>query len=222
MDHLPTPANPHNPIVVPYYDGELYDGKGFASYPARRGRKYVEFLPSNVDFLQKIELPDSIRFLKNIFHKLSLEGNLHHTAILDGVISLLYTVLVACSPSKGDWQSLEDDMIRAAEFVEDLSSRERLQQGVRLLKSLQLRHEQMLSKPTLFDAQRMLKGIYSDGDRERGEPIEAWRSFFQDLSFAMANDESWKTSKRTERTLHKEDSKSKGDMWNNAIQVGVC
>ena len=203
MDHLETPANPYYPIVVPYYGGELYDGKGFTSYPGRKGRKFIEFTPNRVEFLQKTGLPDSIRFLKELSRKLPLDKDEQHVLVLDGVISILYTVLTINSPSKEEWNSLQNDMISADEYTNDLTSPERMQEGVRLLKSLEQRHEKLLSEPTLFDAQSLLSGIYADGDEVCQEPVEAWMTFFQDLSFAMANDASWKASKRTKQNLHK-------------------
>jgi hypothetical protein len=105
MDHLPSPPNPCNPVILPYYEAEKFDGGDLMTYPGRCGRNIVEFIASKRQYLERRSVKDAIIFLMTTIASLSEEQESNFGNILRRLKDILKAILLALSDG-GDPQSL--------------------------------------------------------------------------------------------------------------------
>jgi hypothetical protein len=95
MDHLPTPENSYNPIVLPYREAEKFDGGDLITYPGRCGRSIGEFIASKRQYLDRRSVKDAIAFLTMTIASLSEEQISKFGNILYRLKYVLNAILLA-------------------------------------------------------------------------------------------------------------------------------
>jgi hypothetical protein len=196
MDHLQTPDRPCNAIKVPFYAGEAYDGKGFGSYPVRRGRDYIDFVRHKTNLLERVKLQHAIIFLARMGRKLPSNGNSSSADSLEGVRTLLKMALMTLSPSRKEYDEFQETVRRLDEFTNDLSTPEKTQEAMRMFEAMKIQQERVMREPTLLDVEHYMDKMYSTpspASSHNGQfGIDAWRLLLHLTAKAMAQDESIK------------------------------
>lgn len=95
MDHLPTPPDPYQPIILPYHEAEKFDGGDLVTYPGRCGRNIAEFIAFKRLYLKRRSVKDAILFLTMTITSLSEEQNSKFGVILHRLQDVFKAILIA-------------------------------------------------------------------------------------------------------------------------------